>query len=95
MSENKTLQSIKNRSALARQLGVSHAAVNRWFKNGRVPLRRCAAVSRLTGIAVEHLNFDAAVLLAVSKKGQSPPTAPARAKKNPAEAGSPVLQPEV
>lgn len=71
MSKNTKLQDIPNRSALARQLGVTHAAVNRWVKNNQVPLRRCAAVSRLTGIPVEELNFDAAVLIGTSKKASA------------------------
>jgi DNA-binding transcriptional regulator YdaS (Cro superfamily) len=44
------------RSALARALGLSPAAVLQW--NGRVPAKRVVEVERLTGIPREALRPD-------------------------------------
>ncbi len=34
---------------LAKEIGISPAAVNKWFKKGRVPLERVPDIERATG----------------------------------------------
>lgn len=48
---------------LARYLGITHRAVTKWK---RVPVKRLAAVSKITGIPVDELRADLAQLF---KKG--------------------------
>jgi DNA-binding transcriptional regulator YdaS (Cro superfamily) len=43
-------------SQLARRLGITHSAILQW--RGRVPLKRIAAVERITGIPRDVLRPD-------------------------------------
>ena len=39
---------------VSRTLGISQQAVYQWFDKG-IPMRRVQAISKLSGIAIEHL----------------------------------------
>jgi len=47
-----------NASALARSLGISHAAVRKWRVLGRPPAERVLDIERVTGISRYELRPD-------------------------------------
>lgn len=57
MSIQAAINSVETLTALAKRLGVSYQAVQKWVANG-VPADRCAAVESATGVRCEELRPD-------------------------------------
>lgn len=61
MSIQSAIDTVETMTALAKRLGVSYQAVQKWVANG-VPVERCAAVEAATGVRCEELRPDVAWL---------------------------------
>ena len=55
---NETVKRVGSKAQLARICGVSPVAVGRWFKRGQIPVIRCKAIEKATGINRKRLRPD-------------------------------------
>jgi len=51
-------QAAGNAATLAKTLGLSHVAVGKWVRTGRIPAERVLAVERATGVSRYRLRPD-------------------------------------
>lgn len=49
---------VGSQAALAEKLNVSKGSVSQWKKAGKVPMKRCIEIERLTGISRRNLNHS-------------------------------------
>ena len=56
--------------ALARALGVTHAAVSQWLREGGLPPARAIQVERMTGGALRAVNLVAEVVKEVVRNAE-------------------------
>ncbi len=54
----RAIKAAGGQSELARQIGVTYQAVQRWARTGHIPYKRCMAIKKKTGIKLSVLRPD-------------------------------------
>lgn len=55
---NEVVKRLGSQAQVARICGVTSVAVNHWSKSGRIPVARCKAIEKATGINRKRLRPD-------------------------------------